>query len=243
MKYKILFSAVVLLVLTATSCSLPSFSGSNSGASSIKQQPTDFPFPTEGYEITDTPEGLLKFYDFSSTEIDLPLGGYMVDEIVIGNIDILNSQYRVLVTEPDAVLCSYPDMMLANVAVEADITKIGGASTGGWGLFCRFTDYEHMYLFIILPGGNYSISKVQGEELIPLGAPEPQFSPIINQGSTTNHVRIDCVGDILTLEVNGHLVAAVQDNEYTEGYAGLFVGSFDGMGVDVLFDNLAIYQP
>lgn len=245
MKNKILFCAVVLFVLAATSCSLLPGSGSNSsvGPPPQKDTPTPYPFPTEAPEITDTPEGLLRFYSFASTDIDLLLGEYLVDEVVIGTADILNNQYRMLVTEPDSLLCSYPDLILADVALEADITKIGGSATGGWGLFCRFTDYEHMYIFIILPGGNFSIGKVRGEEFIPLGAPEPQFSPIILQGSSPNHVRIDCVGDILTLEINGQLVAAVQDGEYTEGYVGVFAGSFDGVGVDVLFDNLAIYQP
>jgi hypothetical protein len=193
--------------------------------------------------MTKTPEGLLEFYSFTTDEINLHLGDYLVDDIKIGFAEVLNSMYRIMVTEPDSIICSYSDLWLTDVILEVDITKIGGSFTGGWGSFCRFTDLEHMYIFIILPGGYYTIGKTKGEEFIRLGAPEPQFSPAILQGSSTNHIRIDCVGDILTLEVNGQLVAAVQDNEYTEGNAGLFVGSFDGMGVDVLFDNFAIYQP
>lgn len=189
------------------------------------------------------PFGLLEFYDFSELPSNLPNGDFIVDGKKMGVIGLLSGQYRISVSGSDSLIYSPSDLVMVDARVEADVAKIGGSPDDGWGLFCRFTDKEHFYAFMIFSGGRYSIEKVRGDTWLPLGAPEPEYSSALNQGSASNHIRIDCNGDVLTLEANGELVAAVKDSEYKAGQVGMFASVFEGMSVDVLFDNLAIFNP
>jgi hypothetical protein len=68
-------------------------------------------------------------------------------------------------------------------------------------------------------------------------------SDSINQGGTSNHIRLDCVGDSLTLFVNGDKVNEVTDSGLTSGDVGLIAGTFDTPGTDILFDNYVVRNP
>jgi hypothetical protein len=63
------------------------------------------------------------------------------------------------------------------------------------------------------------------------------------QGYEANHLRAACVGQELTLSVNGVLVAQVSDENLAEGDVGLMAGSYVEGGVEVLFDNFKVIQP
>jgi hypothetical protein len=68
-------------------------------------------------------------------------------------------------------------------------------------------------------------------------------SEAIRQGNDRNHLHAECVGENLSLYVNGILLAVVQDAEFSAGETGLFVGTFETPGSEVHFDNFAVLQP
>ena len=70
-----------------------------------------------------------------------------------------------------------------------------------------------------------------------------QASPVINRGTNVNHLRADCVGDRLTLYVNGEKLAEATDATLTHGDVGLLAGAFSQPGVDIIFDNFVAIQP
>jgi hypothetical protein len=65
----------------------------------------------------------------------------------------------------------------------------------------------------------------------------------ILKGDATNHIRADCVGDTLTLYVNGEKLAEAKDSDFTSGDVGLMAGTFDQVGVDIRFDNFVVSRP
>ena len=70
-----------------------------------------------------------------------------------------------------------------------------------------------------------------------------QPSEAIRPGTALNQLRADCVGESLTLYVNGQLVAQVQDGAFPSGNVGLIAGTYDTLGVDIFFDNLVVREP
>ncbi len=65
----------------------------------------------------------------------------------------------------------------------------------------------------------------------------------VQQGEATNHLAAECVGNTLTLYVNGVQVDRVTDSTLTDGDVGLIAGSYEESGVDVLFDNFVVTRP
>ena len=70
-----------------------------------------------------------------------------------------------------------------------------------------------------------------------------QPSETIKQGAASNHIRADCVGDSLSLYVNGEKLASANDSEYSNGDVGLLAGAFDTTGTDIHFDNFSVLKP
>ena len=68
-------------------------------------------------------------------------------------------------------------------------------------------------------------------------------NPLINRGVSVNHLRADCVDNVLTFYVNGQQLAQVKDDTLTHGAVGVLAGTFSEPGVDVLFDNFVAIQP
>jgi hypothetical protein len=70
-----------------------------------------------------------------------------------------------------------------------------------------------------------------------------KLSSVIHTGTARNHVRGDCIGNTLTLYVNGVKLAEVQDSSLGIGDVGILAGSFDQPGVDILFNNFIVKKP
>ena len=68
-------------------------------------------------------------------------------------------------------------------------------------------------------------------------------SKAIEAGSAINHLRAECVGETLTLYVNGQLVAQVRDLDFPVGDVGLFAGTYGAPGTDIRFDNFVVREP
>jgi hypothetical protein len=65
---------------------------------------------------------------------------------------------------------------------------------------------------------------------------------IIKEGTATNHIRADCIGDKLTLYVNGRKVAEAKNVETTSGGVGVAVMNMgdQSSSIKVFFDNFRI---
>jgi hypothetical protein len=65
----------------------------------------------------------------------------------------------------------------------------------------------------------------------------------IAQGHAANHLRADCVGSRLSLWINAMLANEALISEWSPGDVGVIAGTYGEAGVEIRFDNFAIFQP
>jgi len=120
---------------------------------------------------------------------------------------------------------------------------ISGAASGGYGLLCRFTDADHYYFFLVNGEGQFLIGKQSAGISTGLSASTFQPSEAILPGNVPNLLTAQCVGERLTLSVNGAPIAEVQDDEYARGQVGVLAAAVEGEGMEARFDDFSIYAP
>ncbi len=132
-----------------------------------------------------------------------------------------------------------------DVSIEVDARKIGGSDDNYFGVVCRYQNPDNYYMFLITSDGLSGIlmNKDGTLQLISPGATWLKMDGI-NKGSMTNHIRVDCIGDALTLYANGKQVSDSYDRSFVGGDAGLVARSsrLEG-GVDIQFGNFIVNKP
>lgn len=207
---------LAVLALASLACSLVSDGGGSS-------EPT-------------APSSVLFQDDFSSTSSGWD--SYRDDETVT---DYDSDGYRIQVLAPDTELWANPGLDFTDVRVEVDATRQSGPEDNDFGVICRYQDVDNFYYFVITSDGYYGILKVKDGETNLLTGEEFGTTDAIISGK--NHIRADCVGDTLTLYVNGQQLDTRQDAEYTSGDVGLIAGSYTESGTDILFDDFMVLKP
>jgi hypothetical protein len=190
---------------------------------------------------TQTPPspGTVLFYD----EFSDPSSGWSRVNATNGATDYTDGMYRIFVNEQDVDIWAKPGLDFTNVRVDVDVLKVGGERNNRFGVLCRAVALDSFYTFIISSDGYYGIGKIKGQEHRLLGMDALQVSDAIQVGSAVNHIRADCVGDTLTLYVNGVKLHQAKDSEFASGDVGLITGAYEAPGVDIRFDNFVVYQP
>jgi hypothetical protein len=157
-----------------------------------------------------------------------------------------DGKYLISVTDSMSYLYADPDEPadLADVQIEVDILESPDVVHDS-GILCRFKDVDNFYYFMIASDGYYAIGKFKdGEEEI-LGADDmiEDANGVILTGAEANHMRADCVGNTLTLYVNGTRLFETTDSDFSSGGVGLIAGSYDDAPVTVFFDDFIITKP
>jgi hypothetical protein len=126
--------------------------------------------------------------------------------------------------------------------VEVDARKVAGPDENEYGVYCRLSgEPATFYLGLIGDDGFYGIyERTSDDEWLLIDGAEDEPIEIRAAG---NHIRLDCIGSTISLYVNGDLVAEGSDDSLTRGEAGLYTGTLDEPGVEILFDNFAVYLP
>lgn len=178
--------------------------------------------------------------DFSNSS-----SGWPIDSFTEGSTGYYDGQYRITVNETDyAIWASSGAGDFGDISVEADAVMLGGPQENEFGLLCRFVDNDNFYAATIASDGYYFIwRRLNGGDWELVGMDSGQTSTAIYTGTQVNRIRFDCVGSSLTLYANGTQLIQVQDSSLTTGDVGVYAGSFDVGGVDVVFDNFLIAQP
>ena len=133
-----------------------------------------------------------------------------------------------------------------DVQIDVDATMTGGPDDNDFGVICRYTStnsQDSYYHFIASSDGFAGIQRVVGADQKLISAEKLQPADAIQQGQAMNHIRADCIGDKLTLYINGKLVAAATDPTLSSGDVGLIAGTYSETGTDILFDNFLVSKP
>lgn len=164
--------------------------------------------------------------------------------------DYENEGYRIQVNKSSYNYWGNPglaDKLPGDVRVEVEAHKLSGPDVNSYGVICRYTvtnEKTNFYYFAVSSDGYEGIFKIEnGEEKLLSAGKDMKQSSLVNLGTAMNRVRADCVGNTLTLYVNGQQVESVTDSSFSSGDVGLIAGSYDEVGVDIGFDNFLVTRP
>jgi hypothetical protein len=137
------------------------------------------------------------------------------------------------------VASAYDADPIKNITIETDSTSYGGAIENFYGIMCRMKDYDNYYYGAISSDGYAGIGIFQDGKGTLLGEEKGVYSDAIVQDGA-NLLRLSCVGDTLTLSVNGQQLISIQDQTFDTGTFGLFAEASKEEDTKVIFDNVVI---
>lgn len=137
-------------------------------------------------------------------------------------------EYFIELREPNWFAWAYPGTQFDDVTVEVDARLFSGSPASHFGVLCRYADEDNFYYFAISADGYYAIFRRENgrePEVITGDGEGMIFSSIIRTGGQTNNIQAVCLGDDLSLYVNGELLETVNDGTHSRGDVGLGAGS------------------
>lgn len=182
---------------------------------------------------------------FSETfQGDLSNWSYLVNygtESAVG-LSADTSGLNVLINATEtSVYVFYEPYVYTDVILEIQAENLG-RNNNNVSLVCRYDeDRQTWYEFSIANNGLYWIYAYNGDyQVIANGG-----SNNIRQGKDTNIYTVGCIGDTLSLFINGKEVKTVRDTNYRfkEGQVGLNLTSFNVTPIEVNFNYFTIAQP
>lgn len=180
--------------------------------------------------------------DFSDTN-----SGWDRNDWDDGLTDYGEGVYQILVKVPSMDIWSNPGKHFEeDVRIDVDVTKISGEEDNNFGIICRYSsspDGFNYYFFNISSDGFAVIGKVKNSATEYISSEKMEPSDAIKQGTETNHLQANCIGNKLTLYVNGEEVASTTDSDLTDGDIGFIAGTFEIPRTEILFDNLIVRKP
>lgn len=154
--------------------------------------------------------------------------------------------FRISTSQPGQIWWSNPGRNFDDVVITTQARQVSGPDDNAYGVICRYQNEENFYLFLISGDGYYAIGKYQsGSSQITYlsGDGRFQFSDVINQGVATNQVRASCIGNELSLSVNGLPLVSVTDPTFVTGDLGVGVSTLEPGTAVVEFDDLLVIAP
>lgn len=195
------------------------------------------PTPSSTPTLSPTPAAELVFEDDFSTE-----GKWFTEQNPDFGFEYEDGAYLVYVNLLNGAVWSVREQSFTDVILEVDAGRLSGAKSGYYGLTCRHQGEEDYYALVIGSDGFYGIIRMlAGEfEFLEQGVDE---SGVIRSGEAGNRLRAECLGESLILYANGQKLLEVRDDQLSSGEVGLLAGTRKERGIEVWFDNFAIYQP
>ncbi len=195
--------------------------------------------PTATLTVAPTPTESLKllFEDDFADEI-----GWFTDETDDYTIAFAEGGYKMSVAVTYANIWSVRNTTYMDVILEVDAARQAGPEDGYYGLVCRQVDQDNYYGLVISSNGFYGIGKMEAGTFGFIKEGVDASGNLKLGANQANRIRAECSGGLLRLSANGKLLAEVEDDDFTEGTVGLMIGVRKQGGLEVLFDNFAVYE-
>jgi len=209
---------------------VPMIEAAKAGIVSVVQES---PAPTP--EAVLPSEGSIIFQDdFSSAQ-----AGWAWQDIE-GSVSHVSGELHLEVNPPEYFIWGVPVYSFTDVILEVDARVVTAAGDGDFGLICRYQDNQNFYGLEISEDGYYAVWKMIDGEYIPLV--DWKYSSLIN---TDGPVRLgaSCVGDSLSLIVNGEFLVEISDSDLDSGDVGVVAGTWEYAPFVVGFDNFVVRSP
>lgn len=185
------------------------------------------------------------FADVFDHEGDANLCNWALYRTAGAAVEITNGALSISISDAGQMAWTNPGRDFTDVVITAQTRQVSGPGDNAYGLICRYRDEDNFYVFLISGDGYYAIGKYAGDvpQVDYLTGPEYLPSAFINQGVAANRLTVRCVGDELSLEVNGELLATVRDSTHTSGDIGLAASPFAAGRLVIEFDDVQVSRP
>jgi hypothetical protein len=163
------------------------------------------------------------------------------DTVYEANYD--QGSYLIEVNTADTMVWSLQDLSYPDVILRVQAWRSGGPEDNLYGLICRYQDADNFIFFLLSSDGYAGIgqyadgdrSLLNDESLLPFDGIRP--------GDNINLVEARCVGENLSLQINGQQAAQARVVSINSGDVGLLAGTYSQPGVKIRFDNFSMLQP
>lgn len=161
-------------------------------------------------------------------------------------VEITEGVMRMSTSQPGQIWWTNPGQSFDNVLISTEARQVSGPNDNAYGAICRYQNESNFYVFLISGDGYYTIGKYTSDSpsityLTEKG--EYQFSDVINQGNATNQIRASCIGQELSLAVNGVTLVTVMDPTFVIGDVGLAVSTLQPGTAVVEFADFRVVAP
>ena len=197
--------------------------------------------PESEPDTCDGPDFL--FADDFSGEFDC---GWALYDRGGGTAAIDNAAMQLTVGQPGQLWWTNPGRSFDDVVITTEARQVDGPNDNAYGVICRYQDEENFYAFMVSGDGYFAIGKYQsGSETVTYLTPDAQFQPsdAINVGVASNELRVSCIGNQLSMEVNGIPLLSVTDPTFVNGDVGLAAATLQQGTTIVEFDNVSVTTP
>jgi hypothetical protein len=199
-------------------------------------------------------QGEINIHDTPLPSIDLPAGKVILFQDDFSKPDsgwslfddqngwgaYLNNEFHILVKKDHTLLWTTVQNSFKDVIVNVKTSILSPTGEGDRGVMCRYADPGDYYLLSISEDGYFGIfKKVDGV-----------FSPLMNwqySSAITKYapatLTAACVGDTLTLGVDGVVLGQVKDAALAQGEIGLAAGTWSQADFGASFSDLEVRSP
>lgn len=199
------------------------------------------PNESEPDACNDPPEVL--FFDDFNGEQDC---GWVTYNRGGGIAEIDNASMQLTVSQPGQIWWTNPNRDFDDLVIRAEARQVSGPNDNAFGLICRYQNEENFYVFLISGDGYYAIGKYQsGSENVVYLTDAGQFqqSDAINTGVASNEMLVSCIGNQLSLAVNGTPLITVTDPTFVTGDVGVAASTLQAETGVIEFDNVQVTVP
>jgi hypothetical protein len=133
-----------------------------------------------------------------------------------------------------------------DVIITAQARQSSGPDDNAYGVICRYQSPENFYVFLISGDGHYAIGKYQSSSpqiTYLTGEGQYVFHDAINQGAAANEIRASCIGNELSLTVNGIHLDSVTDPTFVTGDIGVGASPFQPGTAVIDFEGIRVVAP
>jgi hypothetical protein len=173
-----------------------------------------------------------------------PRSGWPSESLEDREMIYQDDEYHILVKNFDWAVCGWNRNtgLFTDFALEIDARLVSGPEGSCYGVIFRVqqTWAENYYRFLVSGDGYYLVGTKTNDVWTVLQ--DWKKSTFINQGNSTNHLKVVCQGSQIEVYVNGHHLTTLTDDSFAVGYVGMIVDTPEPTS-HVAFDNIQVYSP
>lgn len=172
-------------------------------------------------------------------------GNWVIEGDNAGQTSFINEQLVIELSDNNIMqFTTLPDITFDNFILEVDARLLEGDLGSSYGVLFRMQDTTRFYRFEITGDGLYMVERRDGEQGWTRFVDRWTESTAIRQGlGSVNRLRVEALGQTISLYVNDEPVYQFTDTAYSSGTIALDAGTFVQPAAQVAFDNVVVRRP